>query len=69
MVFQALYQVSRISPFQMDQQMGKVVVQEKIFPSKLLQMPTLIKCINIYFNFVYVHMKYITINVLTYVYM
>ena len=66
MAFQALYQVSRIYPFQMDQQMGKVVVQEKIFPSKLLQMPTLIKCINIRtLTFVYVHMKYITINVLT----
>ena len=40
MVYQEFYGFSGIHPFQMDQQMGKVVVQVKISPNKLLQMPT-----------------------------
>ena len=43
MAYQALYDLSSIHLFQMDQQMGKVAVQEKTFPNRLLQKPTIIK--------------------------
>ena len=38
-----LYDFSSSHSFQMDQQMGKVVVREKKFPNKLLQMPTRVR--------------------------
>ena len=43
MAYQALYDFSSSHPFQMDQWIGKVVVQEKKFPSTLLQMPTRVR--------------------------
>ena len=43
MAYQAPYDFSSTYPFQMDQQMDKVVVQEKIFPNKSLQMTTRVK--------------------------
>ena len=43
MAYQALYNFSSSHSFQMDQQMGKVVVWEKNFPNKLLQMPTRVR--------------------------
>ena len=43
MAYQALYNFSSSQSFQMDQQMGKVVVQVKKFPNKLLQMPTRVR--------------------------
>ena len=47
MVYQVLDDFSNSQPFQMDQQMGRVVVQEKKSPNKLLQMPTRVRHINI----------------------
>ena len=43
MAYQALYDLSSSHLFQMDRQMGKVAVQEKTFPNRLLQKPTIIK--------------------------
>ena len=58
MAYLALYGLSSSHPYQMHQQMGKVAVQEKIFPNRLLHMPTKIitikdqtktaKCIQVY---------------------
>ena len=60
MAYQAPYDFSSSYPFQMDQQMDKVVVQEKIFPNKLLQMTTRVKfrihgtnVMNVYVSFTY----------------
>ena len=43
MVYQALCDFSSSHKFQMGQLMGKVVIQEKIFPNRLFQMPTITK--------------------------
>ena len=43
MVYQALCDFSSSHTFQMGQLMGKVVIQGKIFPNKLFQMPTITK--------------------------
>ena len=43
MAYQALCDFSSSHTFQMGQLMGKVVIQEKIFPNKLFQVPTITK--------------------------
>ena len=54
MVYQEFYDFSKNHPFQADQQMGKVIVQEKIFPNKLLQMPTRMRDKNIVYIINYI---------------
>ena len=48
MAFQAIYDSSNSHPFHEGQQRDKVVIQEKIFPNRLLHMPTTVKIICTY---------------------